>query len=1192
MIFRDSNTFEEKLSQVRIDDAINPAHKHKLKKEMLSAFEQARAVRKAAGFRIWPVVFKAAAVLVFAAVLAGVFLLNGNDPADIGGRAQDPRGEQAVPMGQGEETAGGDKTALPESAGERLDREFAQIDALYQAGDVEGLMRMLTAGQDLSRQRAANYLTQIGDAETLAKLEEMIARESDPEQQKLLRSTAMKLAESLEQKEEQDQTEPGASAGSGSVDLLPTAPGSTVITVVHRQTGEPVENAEVRYNYRGLKEAVLLSTNVNGQCRIDWAGVQSPFVRIRVYRPDFVPLIESLYDEKDAVPNVRQAYTVSLEPGMQIGGKVVNEENEPVEGATVFINIYDEDTKIFRANIRDRKVTTDANGEWVFGLCPARYQDAAFKLSHPDYADDNWMGSRRAEESQLRGKSVVWVMERGVNILGRVVNTAGNPIQNADIYLGDDRFGDFPTAKSDAFGRFEFKNFAAGQVTMTVQAAGYAPESLAVAAVKSPVEVEVMLQPGSRVYGQVVDKNGVPRAGVKVYAETWRGHRALRWETSTDSQGRFVWNEAPADEVLLDISGANCMRVRDYPVVPSDREYVITMYDALKVHGRVTDARTGETIPAFTAIKGLRFRNNETIHWQRSGNPDDQLSFTNGSYTMVYTFSYPELFLRIEAPGYLPAVSQAFYGDEEDLEVDFALTKGEGLKGYVMKPDETPAEGARIAIAAVGGHVQVTNGELDDRRDYIILTADEKGMFSLPPQDDRYKLAIVHESGWAEVTPEEFEADAHIRLKAWGRLDGTLYVEGRPGAGEKISGYYQGISWEQGQPNISWSLSANTDGEGCFAFEHVKPGLYSVGRLIKVTQSSWTTTNTSRVEVLSGGTADVVLGLTGRPVIGRLVAPEGVEIYDWNMGHRNISSYMTPQKAPEVDIEYPIPPNIEAMSLAEIKAFYENWQKSDAFKEYQKKVQEQYNKANQQKDLNQKRYTFMAAPDGTFRIEDVEPGDYSLRVEIYEPEANGNYDFQKPLGRIDTRFSVPDMPEGYMAEPLDIGEVQLQSRRTQGVQPGESFGSLKMTTLEGASLDLAQYKGRHVLLHLWTPMGPDQPEVTAANEMLREMSARYDESELVIIGLCPYLSRSSLNARMLEMQMVLGRKYIQENELSGVNAYPSADQDTTEIFQRLGIQKFPANFLIGPEGIVIERDMTAEQMHTAIEQALSAAGVY
>ena len=126
-------------------------------------------------------------------------------------------------------------------------------------------------------------------------------------------------------------------------------------------------------------------------------------------------------------------------------------------------------------------------------------------------------------------------------------------------------------------------------MVLTIQAKGYSPELKDFTADKSMEPLEFRLQRGGTVRGRIVDTKGNPVAGAFVAADTWRGHRSLKWRADTDAEGRFEWNEAPTDDVLFDMGKKGYMSVRGYGMSPSEQEYEITMPDQLRISGTVVD---------------------------------------------------------------------------------------------------------------------------------------------------------------------------------------------------------------------------------------------------------------------------------------------------------------------------------------------------------------------------------------------------------------------------------------------------------------------------------------------------------------------------------------------------------------------------------------------------------------------------
>ncbi len=108
----------------------------------------------------------------------------------------------------------------------------------------------------------------------------------------------------------------------------------------------------------------------------------------------------------------------------------------------------------------------------------------------------------------------------------------------------------------------------------------------------------------------------------------------------------------------------------------------------------------------------------------------------------------------------------------------------------------------------------------------------------------------------------------------WGRVEGTLRIGGKPGAGEQIQ--LSAVSDEQAREGlVSFLSNATADADGRFAFDRVPPGKVHVARTVRLSDRMTTSTHATAVEVGPGQTARIEVGGTGRPVVGRVVVPEG-----------------------------------------------------------------------------------------------------------------------------------------------------------------------------------------------------------------------------------------------------------------------------------------------------------------------------
>lgn len=211
----------------------------------------------------------------------------------------------------------------------------------------------------------------------------------------------------------------------------------------------------------------------------------------------------------------------------------------------------------------------------------------------------------------------------GITLTGRVLDSAGRAIPGARVARGTNRQAGFPFENvTDDQGRFTFTRLVPGPVIVTVQATGYAPDLKEVKAVAGMEPIEFRLGPRRSIGGRITNLAGKPIAGAPISAGTWRGHHTLVWHSVTDSDGQYRWNDAPEDEVQIDLGtmGYTSKRFLVFPRGQVTRD--LTMPRPRYVRGSVTDAVTGKPIERFTVLTGYGAPGGRRLEWEyRTGVP-------------------------------------------------------------------------------------------------------------------------------------------------------------------------------------------------------------------------------------------------------------------------------------------------------------------------------------------------------------------------------------------------------------------------------------------------------------------------------------------------------------------------------------------------------------------------------------------
>ena len=774
------------------------------------------------------------------------------------------------------------------------------------------------------------------------------------------------------------------------------------LLVIHKATKEPIPNAEL--GIRIMRARRKDQTDNEGRCRIVLGEDMPDYLRVEVRKEGFVP-IRLNWRKTPGYPVIPDQYTLALERGTSIGGIIQDEQGHPIEGANVHLLVPGGD-EVERVAIWDHVEKTDAEGHWRCDIVPSKLDDIWIRLTHRDYISDEMYGKTpKPPMERLRALTGVMVMKQGITVTGRVFDANDRPIEGASVAQGSDRHGShYPSTQTDSEGRFEFQNAKQDEMVLTVQAVGYAPDLKHITVHKPMKPIEFRLEPGRTIRGRIVDKQGNPIAGAFVAADTWRGHRSLMWRVDTDAEGRFEWNEAPADEVQIDMGKQGYMSVRNYGMSPSEQECEITMPDILSIHGKVVDAETGEPIPEFTLFSGIDWGGGRSVSWQRRS----PKTYTQGHYEAQFTFPYPAHLIRIEAGGYKPGISRPIGSEEGDVTIDIELEKGMGPTGIVHLPDGTPAMGAEVILCTPSQGAYIRNGRNAQRRDSQYIETKQDGKFSFPAQTDVYAIVVLHDEGYLEVSESELAESTDLTLQPWATVTGKVLIGKTPVANESVRLGFDRPP-DRSQPRIYHDYRIATDSHGIFVFERVPPGQARISRMIRISERSSRYSHSTSVEAKAGETVSITIGGLGRPVTGKVLVPDYLkEKFDWQ--HTDYGLRIDSSEGPYRQLGF--------------------------------KIQ----------------------GDGAFRIDDVPAGDYYLYVNAYAPPAAPRSFRGERIGLLSQHFTIPEMPNGRSDEPLDLGALELDVIGKSDYAP--SLAAKPLPDLNGITIDFtpAQAQDKMVLV--------------------------------------------------------------------------------------------------------------------------------
>ena len=1060
-----------------------------------------------------------------------------------------------------------------------LAAELQQVEAMFAADHADGLLTVLSDAKfEDSKVLAANYLAEIGDPRAIEPLEKLSAEWTGDQQDNPFADAAATIQDRIAS--EDGQPTPDAEAN------RPAEETGEVLDffVVHEETDAPLQGVElnIKIQREGPDDEYKDATDKQGACRIKIGPRKTKYVSIEIRKENFVSMQARFRTTEGGGAGIPNEYTIALGPTVSIGGIVHNEQGLPIEAVTVEINRYSDgeyETEVW-ISIRDYAVKTDKNGKWSCNVMPKELGRFGIMLSHPEYVDDIHSRSwRRLNIEQLRAGTLQMLMKKGVVLAGYVSDQAGNPIKDASVLRGESRHADDKLkTKTDDQGKFEFGRVDYVTEILTVQTQGYAPELKTISIRQDMEPVEFILEPGYGIYGRVVDVNGNPINEAHVSVEEWRSYSTLEWRSNTDKDGRFVWDSAPPDEIKIYVRKNGYMDSRHSFLVASQDEYELVLGPQLKVSGTVVDANTGEPIEIFTATKGIQWQGGSR-HWQTGSS--SVKNFTNGKYQWEFSSSYPGHLIRIDAEGYMPAVSRVFDSNEGIVHFDFKLAKGRGPQGIVYLPDDKPAVDAEVYLVTKGKWVSFENATVSNKRDCLLVTTDDDGTFELTPQTEPYKLVVIHDEGFAQVTEEQFLESPEIYLEKWGRVEGDIFVGSKPGAGEKVRLYNPYSHNDPKGINFSFSYNATADDQGRFVIDRVTPGLMKIAISI-VSEDGRRTSYSGRkdVEVVSGETSYATIGGDGRTVVGKIARPPYLVDPDWpwNCAHGRINVDVPDQMKVMAQIykelEIPRPADFEQMTSTEIMQWFQQWAMSEEGQAWQKEFQDRLKE--EIGDVQQQHYALQINSYGGFKADNVTEGDYLIAL-TFMGKGKRAGEHRNILGVGKYKFTMPEITDDNIDQPLDLGLINLEMKMHPRLQIGQTAPAFTVDTLDGGKVSLADYRGKFLLLNFWMLQMQTQPAADEQMDKVRQLYQTYgDDERFDILGITMTAS--------VDLYIEIANKYLAEKDITWKQG--TLGFENQELMQSYGVTTYPFNVLIDPNGTVLATGIAGEQLEQTVVEVL------
>jgi protocatechuate 3,4-dioxygenase beta subunit len=533
--------------------------------------------------------------------------------------------------------------------------------------------------------------------------------------------------------------------------------------------------------------------------------------------------------------------SIFLRPGGRVAGRVTGADGKGIEGATVLVRPVSYDAVIDYAS-QPRPVTTDKEGRFAIEGVPADASKRKIVVSKEGFAGVESAplvidaGFNRAD-FELR-------LETGATLKFRLVDADDLPVSDTGIALapseGARREGGVwldEGSKDDRLqkggdGTFTLKALEAGTFSLTINPGGY--EDIEREAVRlrngETTDLGTMrLREGRSISGVVTDTSGQPVENANVTAR-WMddgGRSRFKSKTAkTGANGRYKLgglSDAPLRSLWSNAKGYTS-KERSGGAAPGDTGVDFVLEKAGTIVGKVL--LEDGTPPLTFWVKVHREAKEERESWMSRAGPEQTSTDPAGNFTLE-GLGTGSVTLEAVSKGKVPARKSGVTvvsGQVADAGT-LTLLDGRTVRGRVLAAaDGSPVAGATILASQARDAMAM---RLAGAMGMGTAMSDGDGSFEISGLESRpYRLSVNHPD-WApaeskiDVPEGEDPPEQAIRLSRGGTLTGTVRNAAKqPVAETRISLMQEAFD----------GRSATSGPDGRYIFEKLPAGTYSVMR--------------------------------------------------------------------------------------------------------------------------------------------------------------------------------------------------------------------------------------------------------------------------------------------------------------------------------------------------------------------------
>lgn len=449
-----------------------------------------------------------------------------------------------------------------------------------------------------------------------------------------------------------------------------------------------------------------------------------------------------------------------------------------------------------------------------------------------------------------------------------------------------------------------------------------------------------------------------------------------------------------------------------------------------------------------------------------------------------------------------------------------AVSQDKGLSGTVVYADYSPAAGTVVYAIDKRHPLRINNNIIMVAENIPRAITDVNGNFCLKNVTDSDVLLFARDmqDGSVFAAPQiNVAGEIEITIQSPAMIKGVLLKGDDPVKGQKVTAYYK--TPEQA---LRYTHTSTTNSKGEFKFRDVMAGEYLVQVISEVPQVGCcfksVVTRQAKVVADAGSKKEIKLGGTDLPFLtGRITDSQG-------------------------------------------NGLHGVWVRLEQIAQDDSHIEQDYNKGVAWSEVTEK--------DGTYHIYDIPPGDYKLhcfrRLALNNSgrtlRAEQTVTVKKNLGTALTTASRVE----------NICDVAIDLEPFMPLEYGQAAPDLKGTLLTGEKFDLAEQKGKIVVLHFYASWC--LPCVASMGEF-DVLADAFDADKLIVIGI-------SLDETLDDCAGFISEKAVQHAQLF---AGPWTSSQTRKDFRVVNV---PTSFIIDADGKVAQIDLFGNVLKEFVKNLL------